>query len=114
MLANPNEDEINCNFIPLAGVALTDIKGFRAPFLNYSTNTLELLTKAGFTYDSSGTSSQKHGCVLALYLDYANDSLSVPGVCDSNFTSPGFWEFPMCAQFDDRGVESVHLMDPWL
>jgi hypothetical protein len=52
--------EINGNLIALnalAGVPLSSIKGFRAPFLNYSVGVLQALKTAGFTYDSSSTSS---------------------------------------------------------
>lgn len=98
-----------------------NITGFRAPYLNYSAETLKFLHQAGFTYDSSATASlpvdvEGTDAFWPYTLDYglANDCLSVKGICQGQPQIPGFWEVPMYALFDDRGVDGIHLMDPWL
>ena len=59
-VGTPPLDEINGNLIALnalAGIPLSSIEGFRAPFLNWTADTLKLLNQSGFTYDSSVTAS---------------------------------------------------------
>ncbi|KAI0304725.1 hypothetical protein BC826DRAFT_1100522 [Russula brevipes] len=120
----PPADEINGNLIALnalAGIPLSEIIGFRAPYLNYSAETLKLLAAANFTYDSSATSSIP---VTEDYTDafwpytldngMANDCLNGGGLCHGQPQLPGFWEIPMYALFDSRGQTGPHLMDPWL
>ncbi|KAF7340989.1 hypothetical protein MSAN_02084300 [Mycena sanguinolenta] len=107
-VGTPPADEINGNLIALnalAGIPLKSIIGFRAPFLNFSVDTLKMLAAAGFTYDSSAP---------AAIPGLANDCLALDNACKGQPVLPGFWEFPMYAYFDLRGQEGVHLMDPWL
>ncbi|KAF7311854.1 hypothetical protein MIND_00196100 [Mycena indigotica] len=123
-VGDPPENEVDGNLIALnalAGIPLKNIVGFRAPFLNYSVNTLKLLAKAGFTYDSSSAASipvtdPGTDAFWPYTLDngMANDCLEVQGSCKGQPVLPGFWEFPMYALFDERGPNGVHLMDPWL
>jgi hypothetical protein len=59
-VGTPPENEVAGNLIALnalAGIPLSSIKGFRAPFLNYSVDTLKMLSKLQFTYDSSASAS---------------------------------------------------------
>ncbi|KDN49056.1 hypothetical protein RSAG8_02409, partial [Rhizoctonia solani AG-8 WAC10335] len=128
-------DEINGNLIALnalAGIPLSDLKGFRAPYLNYSVATLKALGAASFLYDSTlGAASFLYDSSATssipvtdsgtdAYWPYtldnglANDCLSVAGICNGEPKLPGLWEIPMYAIFDERGVEGPHLMDPWL
>ncbi|KAI9512900.1 hypothetical protein F5148DRAFT_654881 [Russula earlei] len=120
----PPNNEIDGNLIALnalAGIPLSAISGFRAPYLNFSNETLTHLAAAGFTYDTSATASIP---VTANYtdafwpytLDYglANNCLTNIGVCHGQPKLPGFWEVPMYALFDSRGQSGIHLMDPWL
>ncbi|KAF7783925.1 hypothetical protein Agabi119p4_90 [Agaricus bisporus var. burnettii] len=123
-VGSPPADEINGNLIALnslAGIPMSAIKGFRAPFLNYSRETLELLYKAQFLYDSSASSAipvtdPNTDCYWPYTMDYgmANNCLDVPGTCRGEPKLPGMWELPMAAFFDKRGTSGVHLMDPWL
>jgi peptidoglycan/xylan/chitin deacetylase (PgdA/CDA1 family) len=123
-VGDPSKDEINGNLIALnalAGIPLADIKGFRAPFLNYSVNTLKLLAAASFTYDSSAAASipvtdPGTDAFWPYTLDngMANDCLEVEGSCKGQPVLPGFWEIPMYAFFDSLGAAGPHLMDPWL
>jgi hypothetical protein len=123
-VGTPSAEEINGNLIALnalAGIPLSEIQGFRAPYLNYSADTLKLLAQAQFTYDSSAASSipvtdPNTDAYWPYTLDYgmANNCLEVPGTCRGEPKLPGFWEIPMYAFFDDRGVAGPHLMDPWL
>ncbi|KAJ7731234.1 hypothetical protein B0H16DRAFT_1329486 [Mycena metata] len=123
-VGDPPVDEINGNLIALnalAGIPLKSIIGFRAPFLNYSVNTLKALYAAGFTYDSSSASAiavtdPGTDAFWPYTLDngMANDCLDVADSCKGQPVLPGFWEFPMYAYFDNRGAAGTHLMDPWL
>jgi hypothetical protein len=120
----PPNDEIDGNIIALnalAGIPLSAISGFRAPYLNYTAATLTHLAAVGFTYDSSATSSipvnESYTDAFWPYtLDYgmANDCLTGVGLCKGQPKLPGFWEVPMYALFDNRGINGIHLMDPWL
>jgi hypothetical protein len=59
-VGSPGLDEINGNLIALnalAGIPLKSIIGFRAPYLNYTVQTLKYLAQSGFTYDSSAAAS---------------------------------------------------------
>ena len=121
---DPSEDEINGNLIALntlAGVPMEEIRGFRAPYLNYSVETLKRLASVDFLYESSSSASTPvtdpgTDAYWPYSLDYgfANDCLDVEGLCSGEPKLPGFWEVPMYAFFDERGVEGPHLMDPWL
>jgi hypothetical protein len=123
-VGDPPEDEINGNLIALnalAGIPMASLAGFRAPFLNYSVAMLQRLAKAGFTYDSSATSAipvtdPGTDAFWPYTLDngLANDCLSLTDACKGKPQINGFWELPMYGLFDNRGVEGVHLMDPWL
>ncbi|KAL0951940.1 hypothetical protein HGRIS_008592 [Hohenbuehelia grisea] len=123
-VGDPPADEINGNLITLnalAGIPMSAIKGFRAPFLNYSVDTLKKLVAAQFTYDSSASASvpvtdPNTDAYWPYTLDYgmANDCLAVPGSCKGEPKLPGFWELPMYAFFDNKGAAGPHLMDPWL
>ena len=120
----PPDDEVDGNLIALnalAGIPLSAIVGFRAPYLNYTVDTLKHLAAVDFTYDSSSSASipvtdPGTDAYWPYTLDYgmANDCLSVSGICQGEPKLPGFWEVPMYAFFDERGVAGPHLMDPWL
>ena len=117
-------DEINGNLIALnalAGIPFKDLIGYRAPYLNYSSELLTNVANAGFLYDSSVTASLPlTGNQTDAYWPYtldnglANDCLTFPDICKGKPKLPGFWEVPMYAIFDERGGEGTHLMDPWL
>ncbi|KAF7340971.1 hypothetical protein MSAN_02082500 [Mycena sanguinolenta] len=123
-VGTPPADEINGNLIALnalAGIPLKSIIGFRAPFLEYSVDTLKLLYAAGFTYESSSASAipvtdPGTDAFWPYTLDngMANDCLEVNNSCKGQPVLPGFWEFPMYAFFDSAGAAGPHLMDPWL
>jgi peptidoglycan/xylan/chitin deacetylase (PgdA/CDA1 family) len=123
-VGTPPANEINGNLIALnalAGIPLESIKGFRAPFLNYSGETLKLLAAAEFTYDSSAAASipvttNGTDAFWPYTLDngMANDCLAVSDICKGQPVLPGFWEIPMYAFFDNLGAAGPHLMDPWL
>jgi peptidoglycan/xylan/chitin deacetylase (PgdA/CDA1 family) len=123
-VGDPPQNEIVGNLIglnALAGIPLKSIIGFRAPFLNFSVNTLKLLAATGFTYDSSAPAAvpvtdPSTDAFWPYTLDngLANACLSVPGACKGQPVLPGFWEIPMYAFFDKRGAAGAHLMDPWL
>src|SRR5579872_914299 len=101
-VGSPSAEEINGNIVALntlAGIPPTAIKGFRAPYLNFTADTLKLLYRAQFTYDSSTTASipvtaQYSDAFWPYTLDYglANNCLTIPGVCKGEPKLPGFWE----------------------
>ncbi|KAF8324048.1 hypothetical protein DL93DRAFT_2049050 [Clavulina sp. PMI_390] len=117
-------DEIDGNLVTLnalAGIPFSAIKGFRAPYLNYSAAMLTDLYNAGFLYDSSATAaSPVDSNGTDAYWPYtldnglANDCLTFDDICSGRPQLPGFWEIPMYAIFDETGADGVHLMDPWL
>lgn len=123
-VGSPDKDEINGNLIALnalAGIPMSELRGFRAPFLNYTVETLKLLAAAEFLYDSSASAAipvtdPGTDAYWPYTLDngMANDCLAVEGSCKGQPKLPGFWEVPMYAFFDKRGVAGPHLMDPWL
>ncbi|KAI0066583.1 hypothetical protein BV25DRAFT_1868240 [Artomyces pyxidatus] len=123
-VGSPPDDEVDGNLIALnalAGIPLSAIKGFRAPFLNYTADTLKHLAAAQFTYDSTASASipvtdPDTDAYWPYTLDngLANDCLNIQGICKGQPKLPGFWEVPMYAFFDERGVNGPHLMDPWL
>ncbi|KAG0747258.1 hypothetical protein G6F57_007951 [Rhizopus arrhizus] len=93
------------------GVPLGKIKGFRAPFLNYTTDTLREISKQGFQYDTSVT-AVVDDCYWPYTLDYglANDCWN--NVCGTQLKLPGIWEIPMYAVLDD--AKTAQLMDVYL
>ena len=123
-MGSPTQDEINGNLIALntlAGVPMAEIRGFRAPYLNYTVDTLKMLASVEFLYDSSSSAAvpvtdPDTDAFWPYSLDYgmANDCLAVDNICKGQPKLPGFWEVPMYAFFDKRGVVGPHLMDPWL
>ncbi|KAH9064067.1 hypothetical protein EDB87DRAFT_1777005 [Lactarius vividus] len=101
-VGSPPNDEIDGNLIALnalAGIPFSSIIGFRAP-ASASIPVTDPNTDAYWPY--------------TLDNGMANNCLSVPGTCKGEPKLPGFWEVPMYAFFDDRGVAGPHLMDPWL
>ncbi|ORZ10719.1 hypothetical protein BCR42DRAFT_483949 [Absidia repens] len=111
----PSEQEISSAKSMLheyGGVPLNKIQGFRAPFLNYTADTLKQLSKQQFSYDSSSSASSDNDNFWPYTLDHgmANDCWT--GVCDANFKLPGFWEFPMYAVMNNASVPQ--LMDVYL
>ena len=123
-VGSPSQGEVYGNLIALnalAGIPMSALRGFRAPFLNYTVDTLKMLAGAEFLYDSSASAATpvtdpNTDAYWPYTLDYgmANDCLAVDGLCKGEPKLPGFWEVPMYAFFDKRGVSGVHLMDPWL
>lgn len=113
----PSAQEINGALISLnalAGIPLSAMKGFRAPYLQYDVSTLTQLKAAKFLYDSSATSvapvtTTGEGAVWPYTLDHGlvNNCLDVPGICNGLPQIPGLWEIPMYATFDDVGSPHV-------
>ncbi|GAA5795630.1 hypothetical protein HPULCUR_000992 [Helicostylum pulchrum] len=93
------------------GVPLGKIKGFRAPFLNYTTDTLREIAKQGFQYDTSSTGVlDDNFWPYTLDNGLANDCWN--NVCGSDLKLPGVWEIPMYAVNDNAGT--AQLMDVYL
>lgn len=114
------QDEINGNLAALnafAGIPLSSITGFRAPYLNYTASTLQHLQSAKFDYDSSASAATPvtdpdTDAFWPYTLDngLANDCLkdgedgeAALGICKGEPKIPGMWEIPMYAVFDEAG-----------
>jgi len=123
----PDADEVNGNLIALnalAGIPFSEIKGFRTPFLNFSAGSLAVLKESQFLYDSSVSSSVPvtdpdtdayWPYTLDNGLRNSCDNEGIQGtVCSGQPALPGLWEIPMYSIFDERGINGIHLMDPWL
>ncbi|PWO00075.1 hypothetical protein FA09DRAFT_328198 [Tilletiopsis washingtonensis] len=121
--AQPSTGEISGNLIALnelAGIPFRSLGGFRAPYLNYTRDTLESLNKMQFVYDSSSSSSvpttdANSDAFWPYTLDngMANDcSGDIPNICSGEPKLPGFWEIPMYSVYESPTLP--HLMDPWL
>ena len=78
----------------LSGIPKSKITGFRFPFRNYTTASLQLLSKLGFVYDST-VSAGTADMFWPYTLDngVANECWS--GICDAGLKLPGMFEFPM-------------------
>jgi hypothetical protein len=121
-VGTPNKLEIEGALIALnalAGIPLSSIQGFRAPYLAYDADTLHTVKDAGFLYDSSATATQtvnvtNTDAVWPYTLDngLVNNCADIEGVCAGQPVEPGLWELPMYATFDDAGTP--HMMDPWM
>ncbi|KAI8393318.1 uncharacterized protein BYT42DRAFT_1905 [Radiomyces spectabilis] len=114
-VGNPSAQEIAAARAMLhkyAGIPLGKIKGFRAPFLNYTADTLNEISKQGFHYDTSST-AVVDDCYWPYTLDngMANDCWT--GICDPDKVKlPGVWEIPMYAVNDN--ASTPQLMDVYL
>ncbi|KAF6748379.1 hypothetical protein DFP72DRAFT_916579 [Ephemerocybe angulata] len=122
-MGSPTKEEVNGNLIALnalAGIPLSALKGFRAPLLDFKAETLQILHKSQFLYDSSASASVPvTDPNTNAYWPYTLDNgiannCDTPGLCNGEPKLPGLWEIPMYAFFDNRGVVGPHLMDPWL
>jgi hypothetical protein len=105
-MGDATQEEINGNLAALnafSGIPLSEIAGFRSPYLNYSSSTFTKLKNAQFTYDSSVSAATKANDPMTdAYWPYtldnglANDCLNgVDGICKGEPKIPGMWEIPM-------------------
>ncbi|KAF9189050.1 hypothetical protein BGZ51_000159 [Haplosporangium sp. Z 767] len=113
-VGTPPVEEIVGNRLAInafAGVPFSKMNGFRAPFLNYTKATFDILAQEKFLYDSS-TGALLTDAYWPYTLDYgvANDCWN--GICDQNIVAPGMWEIPMHAIMDPAG--KAYSMDPQL
>lgn len=122
-VANPNATEIvgaRDWLNKTAGIPLESIRGFRSPFLMYNPEQRAILSKAGFTWDSSiseqypsDTSPSSAELLFPYTMDYGvpqNCAIST-GTCSLSERLPGLWEFPMHNIQDATGA-TVASMDP--
>ncbi|KAI8371499.1 uncharacterized protein BYT42DRAFT_580470 [Radiomyces spectabilis] len=114
-VGSPSDQEIaSCKkmIMEYGGVPSSKIQGFRAPFLNYTKDTLGHLAQQGFLYDSSA-SAVTNDAYWPYTLDngMANDCWT--GICASGQVKlPGVWEVPMYAVMNNLSVPQ--LMDVYL
>ncbi|KAI9483077.1 MAG: hypothetical protein EXX96DRAFT_556744 [Benjaminiella poitrasii] len=94
------------------GIPNSKLQGFRAPFLNYTKDTLNILSQQSFLYDSS-SSAVTEDTYWPYTLDngMANDCWT--GICAAGEVKlPGLWEIPMYSVLDNASVPQ--LMDVYL
>ncbi|KAG0088848.1 hypothetical protein BGZ93_002274 [Podila epicladia] len=97
-----------------SGIPFAKMTGFRAPFLNYSKSTFDILAQEKLQYDSS-VNAIPTDAYWPYTLDngVANDCWN--GICAQPIVAPGLWEIPMHAITDsDQPTAKVISMDPQL
>ncbi|KAI8881570.1 hypothetical protein K501DRAFT_324437 [Backusella circina FSU 941] len=114
-VGTPSSQEISsCKSMLTAygGIPPSKIQGFRAPFLNYTKDTLNIINQQSFLYDSSSSATTDD-----IYWPYtldngmANDCWT--GICAAGEVKlPGLWEIPMYSVMDNASVPQ--LMDVYL
>ncbi|KAI8391802.1 uncharacterized protein BYT42DRAFT_209423 [Radiomyces spectabilis] len=114
-VGTPSEQEISsCKTMlnTYGGIPNGKVRGFRAPFLNYTKDTLGLLHKQGFLYDSSASAvSEDVFWPYTLDNGMANDCWT--GICTAGEVKlPGLWEVPMYAVLDNGSIPQ--LMDVYM
>ncbi|KAG0320414.1 hypothetical protein BGZ99_004530 [Dissophora globulifera] len=116
-IGTPPADEVTGNRLAInafSGIPFAKMSGFRAPLLNYSKSTFDILAQEKFLYDSS-TSAVPGSAFWPYTLDYglANDCWN--GICNQTISTPGMWEIPMHAIMDsDLPTANAFVMDPQL
>ncbi|KAK4512848.1 uncharacterized protein ATC70_003556 [Mucor velutinosus] len=114
-VGTPSAEEISSTKSMLnayGGIPNQKLQGFRAPFLNYTKDTLNILSQQGFLYDSS-SSAVTDDAYWPYTLDngMANDCWT--GICAAGQVKlPGLWEIPMYSVLDNASVPQ--LMDVYL
>ncbi|KAF9311576.1 hypothetical protein BG003_007234 [Podila horticola] len=116
-IGTPPVDEIVGNrkaINAFSGIPFAKMTGFRAPFLNYSKSTFDILAQEKLQYDSS-VNAIPTDAYWPYTLDngIANDCWN--GICAQPIVAPGLWEIPMHAITDsDLPTAKVISMDPQL
>ncbi len=93
-----------------------EIKGFRAPYLEYNNDSFEILQEAGFTYDSSvpedlqALSSNSAALIWPYTLDRGLAQDCFTGLEPTN-SFPGLFEVPLWVTFGTND-EFMTIMDP--
>ncbi|OUM66285.1 hypothetical protein PIROE2DRAFT_59468 [Piromyces sp. E2] len=111
-LASQKEIESGRSTISVfGGIPEGDIKGFRAPFLNYNNELLQSVQNLGLVYDSS-TSSVSEDAPWPYTLDNGiSDEFDCQslGICGSITGHNGIWEIPIYSTFytDNRPPDSM-------
>ena len=95
----------------LGGIPRGKIQGVRFPLLNYSVDSLNMLSQMGFTYDSSLAASPTER-IWPYTLDngVVTDCTGILSVCGKGVKAPGLWEVPM---YTIEASDGIQLMDPY-
>ncbi|KAJ3173264.1 hypothetical protein HDU88_004726 [Geranomyces variabilis] len=114
-VGNPMTPEINGSRAAInafAGIPLSDLRGFRAPFLLYNLSTLETIHDLGFTYDISNPVDPPGDVYWPYTLDNGWPVPCFTGDCgDYSRRFPGLWEISMNSLIDTNGYDYAS-MDP--
>jgi peptidoglycan/xylan/chitin deacetylase (PgdA/CDA1 family) len=93
-----------------AGIPRGKIRGVRFPFRSYSVESMELVAKMGFEYDSSMASLDKPIWPYTLDNGVVTECLGANPICGKKVNAKGLWELPM---YGSSGAGGFHLMDPY-
>lgn len=94
-----------------AGIPKKDLLGFRAPFLNYSTQMWNRLKESGSILYDSSIPVQPNDFHWPYTMDFGPASACEVGTCDVDSGIPGLWQFPIYALMNDDGSANSSL-DP--
>ncbi|KAJ1553027.1 hypothetical protein HK096_009519, partial [Nowakowskiella sp. JEL0078] len=102
---NPSAAEISGAYQAIstfATIPKNAIKGFRTPFLAYTSDTFQGILSAGLTYDSSQTLDPKLG-LWPYTLDNGFAITCETGTCANGSKYAGLWSIPMYTQLNTDG-----------
>lgn len=79
------------------GIPLSKITGFRHPFRAFTVDSINMLSKMGFSYESSMAANVAEERIWPYTLDNGavTDCLGQSGICNKKLAAPGLWEVPM-------------------
>jgi len=98
-----------------AGIPLSDIRGFRAPFLNYTNDLIQSVQNLGLAYDSSApTIRQDASWPYTLDNGFSDTDVdcNTTGTCGSMTNHNGLWEIPLYSFFYNNASKPPISMDP--
>lgn len=97
-----------------SGVPLNDIKGFRAPFLNYTNELIQSVQNMGLMYDSSApTIRQDSSWPYTLDYGFSDDvDCNTTNTCGKITAHNGLWEIPLYSFFFNDASKPPVSMDP--
>ncbi|KAI8825603.1 uncharacterized protein EV422DRAFT_513491, partial [Fimicolochytrium jonesii] len=114
-IGNPTTPEIDgCRkaLNAYAGIPLADMKGFRAPFLEYNMTTYAALRDLGLQWDCSNPVDPPGQMTWPYTLDEGFPVECNTGTCDYTARFPGLWEIPMNTLMDPATGTALSSMDP--
>jgi len=94
-----------------SGIPIGNMRGFRAPFLEFDMNTFSALSELGIQWDCSLTTDPRNAVWPYTY-DNGFPYTCETGTCDYARKFPGLWEIPMYSLLDPSSNLEYAVMDP--